>query len=61
MKKKGYKTTKRLTDIRTEILIKGWEENKAEITLQEFLEVLNAMPLSLPHLYLLLRKNYNKK
>lgn len=58
--KKGYKTTKRLTNIRNEIVSQGWEEVKAEITMQEYVKVLKAMPISLPHLYLLLRNNQKK-
>lgn len=54
--KKGYKVDKDLTRIKNEIILWGWEQYKNEISMKEYLEILSAMPMSLSHLYLVLRQ-----
>ena len=61
MKNRGYKIGKDLTKVKNDLIFKGWEECKAEISMAEYLEVLSAMNTSLPHLYLIIREKQKER
>jgi hypothetical protein len=59
--KQGYKINRRLTEVRNKMIYDCWENYKSEITMKEMVAILGAMPVTIAHLYLLIRKENEKR